>query len=872
MPMAPSHQTNSRRALALATLACLAVLFLLFHRSFSEGNVLFANDAPLGQLKPQEGKGLSNFSGVWMELNWIGSTQPSALPNVSNVLYLLLGAVGFSKFYAPIALLLLGCSAALFFRQLGLGRMAVILGGLAAWLNTDPFSYACWGLPSLTLTMAAIFLALAALVTPWGRHPWMKAALAGLAVGFSICEGYDNGAIFSLYIAAFAFFQIWIQPGKPGQRALTGVIRVAIVAGFAALMAAQALSTLIGTQIKGIDGTQQDSQTKEMRWDAATMGSLPKLETLRVVIPGLFGYRMDTANGGYYWGAVGQTPGVPASRHSGAGVYAGVLVVFLALWAVARSCVSSGNPFSEVERRHIWFWAGAALVSLLLAFGRHAPFYQLLYALPYFSTIRMPYKFMHPFSLCIVTLFAFGLEGLGRLYLERATGPAGGIAETVQRWWRDVRGFDRRWTQLMLGVLATALLGWLMFASSHAELTAYLQKAGFPGEIPADILRFSLREIGWTVLFGILALLTWILIASGTFNARRIRWAVGLLTVVLLTDLIRANAPWIVYENYQQKYASNPVVELLRQRPHLHRVAGRLSPMAQAFLAQGEFTNIYSYQWMQHLFPYFGIQCLDIIQMPRMPELEKNYLQAFSPRSQTNLFPLARLWQLTNTRWLLGMNPYLELLNQQVDPVQRGFRIYTNFDFAPRSTAIAGRALSADDLTTALAPKGPYAVFEVTPALPRAMLFDHWIAPVDDDTCLTRLTDPAFDPLRTVLLSDPLADQPSGPAGSPSPGSAEITRYEAKRVDIKTQSPAATVLLLNDRHHPDWKVTVDGQSAPLLRANYIMRGVRVPAGEHTVEFRFEPSFAMLFVSLLALALAGVLWTRLALERPRTTQT
>src|SRR5437867_12001051 len=133
-------------AVAAILLLCLAILF---RQSFSESRVLFANDAPLGQLETQEGKGLSNFSGVWMELNWIGFTQPSGLPNISNALYLLAGAVGYAKFSAPFALLLLGLSAGLFFRNLGFGRLACVLGGLAAALNTDPFSYACWGLASL---------------------------------------------------------------------------------------------------------------------------------------------------------------------------------------------------------------------------------------------------------------------------------------------------------------------------------------------------------------------------------------------------------------------------------------------------------------------------------------------------------------------------------------------------------------------------------------------------------------------------------------------------------------------------------------------------------------------------------------------------
>ena len=72
-------------------------------------------------------------------------------------------------------------------------------------------------------------------------------------------------------------------------------------------------------------GMAQDEATKKQRWDEATRWSLPKAETLRLIIPGLFGYRMpelygepvESANGSNYWGAMGQSP--VTLRHSGGG-------------------------------------------------------------------------------------------------------------------------------------------------------------------------------------------------------------------------------------------------------------------------------------------------------------------------------------------------------------------------------------------------------------------------------------------------------------------------------------------------------------------------------------------------------------------------
>src|SRR6185436_14908489 len=108
-------------------------------------------------------------------------------------------------------------------------------------------------------------------------------------------------------------------------------LQVGVVAVFAAFMATQALIGLLGLA-KGVATTQEAQQvSKQAAWDAATAWSLPKAETLRVIIPGLFGYRMDTEKGGAYWGTVGQTPGWEQTkagwpRYSGAGEYAGILV------------------------------------------------------------------------------------------------------------------------------------------------------------------------------------------------------------------------------------------------------------------------------------------------------------------------------------------------------------------------------------------------------------------------------------------------------------------------------------------------------------------------------------------------------------------
>ena len=48
------------------------------------------------------------------------------------------------------------------------------------------------------------------------------------------------------------------------------------------------------------------------------------------------------------------------------------------------------------------------------------------------------------------------------------------------------------------------------------------------------------------------------------------------------------------------------------------------------------------------------------------------------------------------------------------------------------------------------------------------------------------------------------------------------------------------MLVLADANFPGWVARIDGKEAPILRADYLFRGVLVPAGEHDVAFAYEP--------------------------------
>ena len=95
-----------------------------------------------------------------------------------------------------------------------------------------------------------------------------------------------------------------------------------------------------------------------------------------------------------------------------------------------------------------------------------------------------------------------------------------------------------------------------------------------------------------------------------------------------------------------------------------------------------------------------------------------------------------------------------------------------------------------------------------------------------------------------------------------------FANYTSRKVEPRASAATPSVLLLNDKFDPGWEVWVDGQSAKLLRCNFLMRGVQVPAGEHTIAFQFRPRRVALYVSFGAFGVGLLLlgWLLLMTRR------
>ncbi len=881
---------------AVGIILLLIILTVLFWRSFLPGYVHFNNDAPLGMQTTKWTQVPGAFTGTWADLGSIGGNAGVWPPDVSELIRWIIGPIGLAKFFPPIALLILGLGAWTFFRQLKLSPLAATLGACAATLNSSFFASACWGVGPQQIGIGMDFFALALVVSNVSETPILvrcvRLALAGLCVGMNVMEAADIGAIFSMFVAAFVFYKAITDEGGPIlAKAGHGFIRVAVIALFAGFIAMQTVVSLVGTEIQGVVGTSKNGETAVQHWNWATEWSLPKIETLGLFVPGVFGYKYDTPNnmmpflqdsyqGGVYWGLVGCDPswdqyfangekgpeGQGILRFAGGQNYVGILVMLVAIWTIAQSLRRQNSLFSKTQQRLIWFWTAMLVGSLLLSWGRFAPFYKIIYMLPYFSSIRNPAKFILVFSWAIVILFAYGVHALSQRYLDVPVNGKSSFLAKLKNWWKTPVLFDRVWTVSCLMATFACLLGAFMYWAEKPTLVKYLQGAGFPDKDMAEQMAgFSVEQVGWFVLLYLIAVVLFLLVLAGIFGGKRARIGGFLLGAFLVVDLARGDLPYITHWNYIQKYESNPIVDLLRNKPYEHRVLDlpfrvpeQLEPSDRQQISL--FEQIYRIEWLQQLFPYYNVQSLDVVQMPRLAADLEAYESALAPHSDSTSYLLARHWQLTNTRYILGGTVFQEVLNQFLDPVQRRFQIVQRFSIAAKPGIENPTQL--EEMTAVPDDNGACALIEFTGALPRVKLYANWQLNTNDEATLQELAAPDFDPLKTVLISTPLPEG-AGAGTNQNEGTVEFKSYAPKDSVFATHSTLPSVMLFNDKYDPNWRVTVDGKPAPLLRCNFIMRGTLVPAGDHTVEFRFIMPNGYIYVTIagdiLAVLLCGFLY-------------
>lgn len=123
-------------------------------------------------------------------------------------------------------------------------------------------------------------------------------------------------------------------------------------------------------------------------------------------------------------------------------------------------------------------------------------------------------------------------------------------------------------------------------------------------------------------------------------------------------------------------------------------------------------------------------------------------------------------------------------------------------------------------------------------ALTRFSFFDSFEVIPDEKRALARLREPGFDPQQVVLLERPPE------FASRVPSAAQSVAYRSRGSDLlklELSAPTNGILLFNDSFHSGWRVKVNGESRPLLRANHAFMGIALSSGKNEIQLEFLPA-------------------------------
>jgi hypothetical protein len=116
---------------------------------------------------------------------------------------------------------------------------------------------------------------------------------------------------------------------------------------------------------------------------------------------------------------------------------------------------------------------------------------------------------------------------------------------------------------------------------------------------------------------------------------------------------------------------------------------------------------------------------------------------------------------------------------------------------------------------------------------PRVELRHEWERARSTDEALSMVTDRTFDP-RKDLVVEHLESSNGSPACTSSQSRMSVVREEAGLLVAQTKSPCATVLLIHNLYDVGWTADVDGESRSLVPADYVLQGLPLGPGRHTV--------------------------------------
>ncbi|MCX8014772.1 MAG: YfhO family protein, partial [candidate division WOR-3 bacterium] len=131
--------------------------------------------------------------------------------------------------------------------------------------------------------------------------------------------------------------------------------------------------------------------------------------------------------------------------------------------------------------------------------------------------------------------------------------------------------------------------------------------------------------------------------------------------------------------------------------------------------------------------------------------------------------------------------------------------------------------------------KNQIGIVENKKYLPRAFFCYDYRVVKNDSAILNLLSQDTFDVSRSVILEE----EPDVSLGQNGNAVVNIQHLRSDYLSVAVKTDQPGFLVLSEVFYPEWKARIDGNPTKIYRADYTLRAVYVPSGEHTIEMYYS---------------------------------
>lgn len=473
--------------------------------------------------------------------------------------------------------------------------------------------------------------------------------------------------------------------------------------------------------------------------------------------------------------------------------------------------------FGIVYRRNVMtkFLFVTSVLVLLISFGRFfEPFFQLmLTALPFFSKFRVPSMILSIFAFTVSLLACYGLDFIFNPTEEE----------------RKKRNGIEKPILYTMGVFGVLLIVFIFFKSGFVNMFSLLaeddaKRYSAPQIAQLKQIRFELLSGGFVKFIIMLE----IILAMIYFHIRdKISYvmAMTVLLAVLIFDTVSLNKKILrpqARAGMTYEFQETETIRFLKSDSTQFRIFSLL-----------EHAQAGSPVWT-----YFGLESIGGYSPAKM-RIYQDMIDFALYKGPDPQFPI-------NLNVVNMLNVKYVIANGQL-PQGKGF-LLAKLDEANKSL-----------------------IYENKNMLPRAFFVKKLFVEPDKSKIFATLNSDSFDPRESAILEK----YPQSSIEAYDSSWTRIENYRTDRIEIRAYSDKPSQLVLSETYYPHgWRALIDGKETEIYKTNYILRSVQFPAGEHTVEFVFEPNEYRLGIWVTTISFYSVLsmmLVSLVLKRRKDTQ-